>query len=177
LIGTGVGWAAGVGVAETTAAAVTVTGVAETANVACGGDMCASEVQDAGTIANNIVQTLGADGDPTNEVVQVTDAFQKTIDAAKVNGQQITVLGRFKEGLQGFANQVGGRFLSMPDEEYTWDKNVQYIKDALARGDLIVTRPDITQVDPTSYYAREILLLKDLDYHFVDGVLKPIVEK
>lgn len=47
LVGTGVGWAAGVGVAEATTAAVTAGAVAEGVNAACGGDMCASETQDA----------------------------------------------------------------------------------------------------------------------------------
>jgi hypothetical protein len=54
LIGTGVGWAAGVGVAEATAAAATAGGVAEAANAACGGDMCASEVQDGSNLMRYI---------------------------------------------------------------------------------------------------------------------------
>ena len=50
LIGTGVGIAAGVGVAETTTAAVSAGGAA---NAACGGDACASEIQDAGKALQN----------------------------------------------------------------------------------------------------------------------------
>jgi hypothetical protein len=45
LIGTGVGLVAGLGVAEATVTGVTAVGVAEAANTACGGDMCASEAE------------------------------------------------------------------------------------------------------------------------------------
>ncbi|KAF0105575.1 MAG: hypothetical protein FD147_2625 [Chloroflexi bacterium] len=45
LIGTGVGWAAGASAVEATAAGVTTASVAQTANIACSGDMCAGEVK------------------------------------------------------------------------------------------------------------------------------------
>jgi len=50
LIGTGVGIAAGVGVAEATTAAVTTGTAIEGASAACGGDMCASEIEDIGRV-------------------------------------------------------------------------------------------------------------------------------
>ena len=55
LIGTGVGIVAGVGVAEATTAAV---GAGEAANLACGGDMCASEVQDTTQIVEESAPAL-----------------------------------------------------------------------------------------------------------------------
>lgn len=58
LIGTGVGWAAGVGAAEATTAAVTAGTALKTANDACGGDMCASEVSDAGKIVNAVTPVI-----------------------------------------------------------------------------------------------------------------------
>ena len=172
LIGTVAGAAAGVGVAGATTAAIEAGGAAEAANIACGGDMCASEVQDAGTAVNNVVQTLGADGDPTNEIVQVSNTFQQAVDVATVNGQQITVLGRFKEGLPQFAQQVGGDYLQV--DPYNWGRNVKYIADAIRNGNLIVTRPDINlaKVDITSIFYREIQFLNNLDYKFVDGILQ-----
>jgi hypothetical protein len=103
--------------------------------------MCASEVQNAGTAVNNVVQTLGADGDPANELIQVSNAFQQTVNAAKANGQQITVLGRFQDGLSQFARQVGGDYLQV--QPYNWGRNIKYMTDAIKNGNLIVTRPDI----------------------------------
>ena len=59
LIGTGVGWAAGIGAAEATAVAVTGAGALGAANAACGGDMCASEAQDAPRAAQVILPAVG----------------------------------------------------------------------------------------------------------------------
>lgn len=47
LIGTGIGAVAGIGIAEATIASVTIAGAAAGADEACGGDMCAGEIQDA----------------------------------------------------------------------------------------------------------------------------------
>ena len=77
LIGTGVGWAAGVGAAEATTIAVTGGAVAEGANAACGGDMCASETQDVSQILNKtlpaIQDTLPKVEKTLEQVVNVTD--------------------------------------------------------------------------------------------------------
>ena len=147
---------------------------AETANIACGGDMCASEFQNVGGAVNNVVQALDADGNPTNEIVTVSNAFQQAVDTARANGQQITVLGRFKEGLSQFAQQVGGDYLQV--DPYNWGRNVKYIADAIRNGNLIVTRPDINlaKVDTASIFYREIQLLSKLDYGFVDGILQKV---
>ncbi len=59
LIGTGVGWAAGVSQATATTAAITTAGVIESANVGCGGDMCASEVQNLNQVTPKILPAIG----------------------------------------------------------------------------------------------------------------------
>jgi hypothetical protein len=92
LIGTGVGWAAGVGVAETTAAAVTVAGVAETANVGCGGDMCASEVQDATTAVEETAPAL------ENAVSQLGDDIVQ-LPAKAIRFTQDTISPNTKAGV------------------------------------------------------------------------------
>jgi hypothetical protein len=86
LIGTGVGIAAGVGAAEATTAAVTAGGAIEAANTACGGDMCASEVQDAeqtlqeaAPIVENttqVVNTAGQAAQKANQFWTQTTKFQ-----------------------------------------------------------------------------------------------------
>jgi RHS repeat-associated protein len=58
LIGTGVGWAAGVSQATATTAAITTAGVAESANKLCGGDMCASEINDANKVIQGSNQSV-----------------------------------------------------------------------------------------------------------------------
>ena len=58
LIGTGVGWAAGVSQATATTVAISTAGAVETANVACGGDMCSSEVQEANRVVQGASQNL-----------------------------------------------------------------------------------------------------------------------
>lgn len=55
LIGTGVGWAAGMSQATITTAAITGAGTVATANTVCGGDMCTSEAQDATRAAQSIL--------------------------------------------------------------------------------------------------------------------------
>ena len=62
LIGTGIGWAAGVGAAEATAAGVTAASAAEAANAACGGDMCASEASDVGNLVNDVAPVVENSG-------------------------------------------------------------------------------------------------------------------
>jgi len=125
-------------------------GIGGTANAACGGDMCASEA------------------------IAVPQSFQQAIDVAKQSGQQITVLGRFKQGLPQFARQVGGDYLQV--NPYHWGRNVKYIADALRNGNLIVTRPDVNlaNADITSIFYREIQLLGKLDYGFVEGILQKV---
>ncbi len=70
LIGTGIGWAAGVSAAEATAAGVTAAGVVEAANTVCQGDMCAGEAQDVEQAATNASQVvyrgLATGEDPSN---------------------------------------------------------------------------------------------------------------
>lgn len=58
LLGTGVGWAAGVGAAEATTAAITGVGALEATNTACGMDMCASEVRDASQAAQTALPAV-----------------------------------------------------------------------------------------------------------------------
>lgn len=55
LIGTGVGWTAGVSQATATTAAITAVGLAESANKECGGEMCSSEIGDANKIVTNLL--------------------------------------------------------------------------------------------------------------------------
>jgi RHS repeat-associated protein len=55
LIGTGVGFAAGMSTAAVTTAAVTTAGAAESANVVCGGDMCTGEAQGASRAAQAVI--------------------------------------------------------------------------------------------------------------------------
>ncbi len=86
LIGTGVGIAAGVGVAEATAASVAVAGAAETANTACGGDMCASEGQE---FSNFTEEALPAIENEAQTAVQ--DGFGGLSKAAKYGVDFITI--------------------------------------------------------------------------------------
>gem|GEM_PF-3121317 len=72
LIGTGVGIAAGVSVAGAITAAVEAGTAVEAANLACGGDMCASEVQNAGQMIQETAPGLeSAASQIGDDIIQV----------------------------------------------------------------------------------------------------------
>jgi len=58
LIGTGVGWAAGVSQAAATSAAITGAGTLGAVNTACGGDICASEIRDGTRVTQRILPAV-----------------------------------------------------------------------------------------------------------------------
>jgi RHS repeat-associated protein len=94
LIGTGVGIAAGVGVVEATTTAI---GAGEAANVACGGDMCASEIQQGTTaLANTSQPLLNLSQSEISAVTNASTRYSQAKDAVLGlwrNGQGYTALG------------------------------------------------------------------------------------
>jgi len=69
LIGTGIGIAEGLTVAGATTAAVEAGTAVEGANLACGGDLCASEVQDASQAAQEVLPAV------ENQASQITNTI------------------------------------------------------------------------------------------------------
>ncbi|MBI4761327.1 MAG: RHS repeat-associated core domain-containing protein [Chloroflexota bacterium] len=100
LIGTGVGSAVGVSTAGAATAALEAGTVAITANAACGGDMCASEVQDASKAIQTANQVCGGDMCAS----EVKDGTQ----------QITTVIGRYPANKE-LAESIGANWLNIQD--------------------------------------------------------------
>jgi len=103
---------------------VTVAGAAETANVACGGDMCASEVQDASQAVQEVLPA-------------VEEAAPKLEEAAESG---ITVLGRMADVARYKDIAVNKLYdPSMPPMPDFWEKiNRPFLDAAMRRGDTFV---------------------------------------
>jgi RHS repeat-associated protein len=154
LIGTGIGLSQGLGLAAATTTAVTtattVGGVAEGANAACGGDMCADEsqkavqvVQEALPAAENTIQTVAQDG-----LGGLSRAAQYGINSYNNLRNQIAGTGleahhiiekRFA-GALGFTQSQANRFASVvvtPEEHQIftnlWRNSIGYGNGSIAR--------------------------------------------
>ncbi len=116
------GWAAGVGIAETTAAAVTVSGAVETANVACGGDMCASEAQDASQAVQEGLPAVQEAGTQLYRVIDMADdqfaKFQET-GVLEPRGGPSTLVQHVNEGLTNSSYTSWTKSLDFAEDIYT----------------------------------------------------------
>jgi hypothetical protein len=151
LIGTGVGAAIGAGMLSgATSTALTAGGAAETANIACGGDTCASEIQDS------------------SQALEV--AAQGLSSAEEATGRIVTVIGRYPDN-KNLAEKIGGNFLntsmkiwdSMTAAEQ-WERNKQWLQEADIRGDVIRLASPISEAVSGSGYEKELQFLYDIGY-------------
>ncbi|MBV6396396.1 MAG: hypothetical protein HFACDABA_01994 [Anaerolineales bacterium] len=153
IIGTGVALATApaVGAAGAAAAGAELAATAETANIACGGDMCASEVQDASRTLQGVNQACGGDmcaGEVKDTTQQIT-----------------TVIGRFPNNKQ-VAESIGGNWLNISMRVWNsmspaqqWEQNKQWLQEAIIRGDVFRLASDISRAEAGTGYARELYYL------------------
>jgi len=142
-------WAAGVSTAEATAAGLTAAGVAESANTACGGDMCTSEVKEASTVVPNLI--------PAAQNV-VTNTINTVQNVGVPVQKGITAIGNRADTLWVSKNLPEIRTL-VNVQSWTPKMNIQWLDSALRRGDEIwkVTDPKIwVNTNPSSFYFQEL---------------------
>jgi hypothetical protein len=134
LIGTGVGFAAGMSTAAATTGLLTTGGMVETANVACGSDMCISEASNAGQTLQEVVpnieevgqliedtsldtaRTLGNEGEQAAGIIKNTTRIPSLTNSAKyrIPDQLIP-----KENLISEVKNVGYQSLTSQLQDYS----------------------------------------------------------
>ncbi len=121
----------------------TISTTLETANLLCGGDICASEIQDA----NQVIQ----------EQIPIIENTGETVT---------TVIGRWPAN-KDLAESIGGNWLNIDMDVWNsmssveqWEWNTQWLQEAAIRGDTFLLASDISEAAPGSGFAKE------LDYLF-----------
>jgi RHS repeat-associated protein len=167
LIGTGIGFAAGLTVAEATVAATTAGTVATAANTACGGDLCASEAQDAVQLAN-----AACGGDMcASEAQGAAQLLNEAAPVAEEATEQITTVIGNHPANQELAESIGANWHNVPMETWNslteyeqWEVNRQWLQEAINRGDVIRLATKLSEARADSVYLDEIDQLFDTGY-------------
>ena len=111
-------------------------GIGAGANTTCGGDMCASEAQDAVATGDRIVTVIGR--------YDANEKLAKSIGANWLNIQ----------------NDV---WEAMSTAE-RWARNKQWLQEAVIRGDVFRLASPLKEALPGSWYAQELGYLFELGY-------------
>jgi hypothetical protein len=132
----------------------------------CGiGTLAAPGVSGAVTAGELATGAVCADGDCTNEIEATTQIIERNW----------TVLGKYPGYLQK-AQYLGANLLNIPDDEWVqlttrdqqWAKNVEFLDEAIARGDVFYLETSFTQGirDGGSFYQSELLYLLKQGYEW-----------
>jgi hypothetical protein len=91
-------------------------------------------------------------------------------DASSISSDGITtVIGRFPENME-LAKEIGANWLNTPKEiwnnlpEGGWSRNLQWLQEAVIRGDTFMVASDIANAHEGSGFAKELEYLKGLGY-------------
>ena len=82
----------------------------------------------------------------------------------------VTVIGKYPANKE-LAQSIGGSFLNIPTEQWNamtpderWSINVQFLQDAIIRGDIFRLASSPAEATSTSYFLRELLWLAEAGY-------------
>ncbi|KAF0111920.1 MAG: hypothetical protein FD147_434 [Chloroflexi bacterium] len=145
---------------------MTTASVAQTANIACNGDMCAGEVKDASVAIPKLIPA-------TQNLVSNTITTAQNVGVPVQKG--ITAIGNRADTLWVSQNLPGVRTL-VNVQNWTPKMNIRWLDSALRRGDEIwkVTDPKVwIEFNKRSFYFQEI---RYIDYigkgKIIDMLLK-----
>jgi len=112
-----------------------------------------------------------ADDLPDASLVFAREVTEAGTDAGVTGSRQVTVLGRFKGGVDSYVGKPGFNTLNLPKTgtgRWYWSRNKAFIDDAIERGDEIrlVTDPTKPLYQGGNTYQLELRYLRDRGYTF-----------
>jgi hypothetical protein len=102
------------------------------------------------------------------------DAAEASSTAVSRGVSVIGPRGTYRE----VGRKIGGNFLDLADDAWTWEKNVQFLDGIIARGDDVIFagKFNLARLDPNSVLAREIAYLIDHGYSWTDDFSRLVLK-